>query len=327
MTMTNNGYPVLEERPLGRPNRRWLARARDISELPVQLPGTVLVFEVGSGYLAFTERRHLAGREELVVNAVSVSLVDARSRTVTAQLIIPSNNVADDFVVLADFRCCVEEPEAVAAAGLRDLSESLRHYLRQDPSLGQIAVRRSVEQINDVRRDVAARIDAYYRLRAPHIAGMSIDLLGVRVVTPKDLVHHKKKMRNEHWRQEHVELEHEGEDRIASRMRSYFEDGPTAVAGLAAARGELDLEKATDREYAALQDKRQDLIKLWESLPEAYRDTVAVDAQRIVDSVFDQILDPGRPARIEGGQPDRSLDAGYGTDGAPGGDEHDDRRG
>jgi hypothetical protein len=293
----NSPYPVIEEKPLARANRRWLARARELAELPVQRPGTVLVFEVGSGYLAFTERRHLVGREELVVNAISVSLVDVRRRSLTVQLSVPSSDPADEFIILVDFNCEVVEPEAVAAAGLRDLPGVLRHYLRQDAALSQLASTRSVEQINEVRLDVSARIEAYYRLRAPRIPGMSVELLNMRVVTPRDLAEHDRKMRDERWRQRHEGLEHEGEDRYATRMRRYFEGGATAVAGLAAARGELDLNQATQREYEAMQSKRQELIKLWESLPEAYQDTVAVDAQRIVDSVFDQILGPTTPTR------------------------------
>jgi hypothetical protein len=314
--MPNNNsdisYPVMEERILARAGRRMLARTRDLSELPTQRPGSVLVFEVGSGYIAFTERRHLAGREELVVNAVSVSVVDVRPRTVTVQLAIPSSNPADDFIVLADFGCRVDEPEAVVAAGLRDVSATLRQYLRQDTSLNQLAARRSVEQINEVRMEVAARIEAYYRLRAPRIAGMSVGLLDVRVVTPKDLATHERKMRDTRWQQRHEALEHRGEDRNAERMRGYFEGGATSVAGLAAARGELNLSQATEREYAALQSKREDLIKLWESLPEAYRDTVAVDAQRIVDSVFDQILSTG--GNRKGIESRRSIDPGASSD-------------
>lgn len=313
--MSNNNqakinYPIVEERTLARANRRWLARARDLSELPALRPGSVLVFEVGSGYVAFTERRHLVGREELVVDAVAVSLVDVRPRTVTVQQAIPSGNPADDFIVLVDFGCRVHDPEDVVAAGLHDMSATLRHYLRQDASLGRLGARRSIEQINEVRVEVSARVEAYYRLRAPRIPGMWVELLDTRVVTPKDLAVHERRMRDERWRQRHEVLEHEGEDRNADRFRRYFDGGPTSLASIAAARGELDLGQATEHAYAALRSKREDLIKLWESLPEAYRDTVAVDAQRIVDSVFDQILDSG----ADGADAPRALDPGTAPD-------------
>jgi hypothetical protein len=302
-------YPVLEERPLARAGRRVISRSRDLTELPKQQPGTVLVFEVGSGYLAFTERRHLAGREDLVVNAVSVSLVDVRPQTLTVQLNLPSSDPSDEFIVLVDFYCAVVEPEQVAAAGLRDLTGTLRHYLRQDPALVQLATTRSIRQINDVRLEITSRIEAYYRLRAPRIVGMKVELLNMRVVTPRDLADHVRRMRDERWRQDHEGLVHDGEDRNAGRMREYFEGGATAVAGLAAARGELDLNQATQREYEVMQNKRHELIELWKSLPEAYQDTVAVDAQRIVDSVFDQILgsSPTSQQLADGAQQNRPM--------------------
>jgi hypothetical protein len=317
--MTQNPpYPVLEERRLARAGRRVFSRTRDLSELPAQQPGTVLVFEVGSGYLAFTERRHLAGREDLVINAVAVSLIDVRPQTITVQMNLPSLDPADEFVVLVDFHCQVVDAEQVAAAGLHDLAGTLRHYLRQDPALIQLSTARSIEQINRVRGEITARIEAYYRLRAPRVAGMSIELLTMRVVTPRDLANHDRRMRDERWRQDHEGLVHHGEDQNISRMRGYFEGGPAAVAGLAAARGELDLNQATQREYDAMHGKRQELIELWKSLPEAYQDTVAVDAQRIVDSVFDQILgspaprqqltDDGRPAPRMVGNGEKSDD-------------------
>ena len=64
-----------------------------------------------------------------------------------------------------------------------------------------------------------------------------------------------------------------------------------------------------------MQSKRQELIKLWESLPEAYQDTVAVDAQRIVDSVFDQILGPAASSPQVESAHGRTRTVGPGEDG------------
>ena len=180
-------YPVVDERALDPATRRWLGRSRDLSELPRHLPGTVPVFEVHNGYVAFQERRHLGRREELVISAISVSTVDMRPKTVTVQLQVPSCSAADEFVLLVDFWCQVEDPERVAEAGLRDMTEPLRQYLRRDVSLTQIGVRYSVEDINVVRNELLSRVDAYTRLRAPHVDGMSVALGAVLVVTPKDL--------------------------------------------------------------------------------------------------------------------------------------------
>lgn len=291
-TMGTTLYPVIREQALDRAERRRLMRSRDMTSLPKAGPGEVLVFEVDSGYVAHTERRHLAGREDVVVNAVSVSVVDVRPRILTVSLTIPSRSAADDFTVLVDFACQVRDAERVAELGLTDLVNPLRAYLRHDAALLQLASRQVVEQIKEVREDVAARITAYAKLRAPHVDGMSVELSGVRVLTPKDLAQHEKNMRDEHWRQQRQSLEGTGEDRNAERLRKYFEQGPAAVASLAAHRGELDLARATDREYEQLAAKRADLIKLFDSLPEGLRDTIAIDGERIINSVFDEILGP-----------------------------------
>jgi hypothetical protein len=245
-----------------------LSRARYLTELSEQLPGIVLVFEVGSGFVAFTERRHLADRKDLVAKAVSVSLVDVRPHTVDVTLNLPSQDPAEEFGVLVDFHCQVTEPGQVAATGLRDLTSTLRHYLRQNPALIQLTATRSIEQINQVRLEITSQIEAFYRLRAPRVPGMSIELLNIRVVMPSNLADHDRRMRDERWRQDHEGLAYDdGEDWNASRMRGNFEAGATTV-----------------------DDKRHELIELWKSLPEAYQDTVAVDAQSIVDSMFHQGL-------------------------------------
>jgi hypothetical protein len=287
-------YPVLREQALDRAQRRMLQRSRDMKELPSVEPGTVMVFEIDSGYVAYTDRRHLVGREDIVVNAVSISVVDVRPRTLTVPLTIPSRSAADDFTVLVDFDCRVEDPERVAELGLTDLTTPLRAYLRQDAALGQLAASRSIEQIAIVRDDVAARISAYAALRRPHVEGVAVSVSGIRVLTPKDLAQHERDMRDESWRQQRQSLQNRGEDRNADRLRGYFEQGPAAVAGLATSRGELNLQQATDREYETLAAKRADLIRLFDSLPEGLRDTIAIDGERIINSVFDEILGPAK---------------------------------
>jgi hypothetical protein len=198
---TTDRYPVVDERPLDPAVRGWLGRSRDLRDLPRHIPGTIPVFEINDGYVAFHERRHFGKREELVVNAISVSTVDVRPRTVTVQLPVPSRSAADDFTLLVDFRCEVRDPVRVTADGLTDVTVPLRHYLRRDVSLTQLGTQHSVEEINVVRDKLKARVDAYSRLRAPHVEGMSVELAGVRVLTPKALAVHERDMRDERWKQ------------------------------------------------------------------------------------------------------------------------------
>jgi hypothetical protein len=305
--METRRYPVIQEQRLERAQRRLLGRQRPDAELPRAEPGTVLVFENESGYVAYTERRHLTGREDLVVNAVSVSVVDVRPRAVSVRLAIPSRSAADEFTVQVDFSCCVEDPEAVVAAGWTDLAAPLHTYLSQDTALRQLGAGRRIEEINDVREDVDARVHAYCTLRAPRLQGMSIRLAGVTVLTPDDLSKHARSIRDTEWQHVQQGLVHDFEDRDAARLQGYFERGATAVAGLAVSRGQLNLAEAADREYQQLERKRADLLRLFDSLPEAYRDTVAIDADRIINSVFDEILGPNPAAPGNGS---RSIEAG-----------------
>jgi hypothetical protein len=303
-------YPVVNEQRLDRAQRRLLGRHRTETEFPRTEPGTVLVFEVESGHVAYTERRHLTGREDLVVNAVAVSVIDIRPRVVEVRLNIPSCSAANEFTVLAEFNCRVEDVEEVAAAGWTDLAEPLRTYLSQDTALRQLGAGRRIEDINEVREDVDARVRAYCTLRAPRLQGMAIKLAGVTVLTPDGLRKHASAMQDTEWLGVQKGLEHRIEDEDAKRLQDYFNRGATAVAGLAASRGQLNLAEAADREYQRMERKRADLLQLFNSLPEAYRDTVAIDADRIINSVFDEIIGPNpaaladSPARdsIEGGE-------------------------
>lgn len=303
MATTPSPFPVTDERPLTPAVRSWLGRSRDLSDLPQHQPGTIPVFEVRDGHVAFSERRHLGKREDLVVNAISVSLVDMRPRTITVHVAVPSRSAADEFTLLVDFRCQVREPEVVAAAGLCDLGEPLRQYLRRDVGLTQLGVKYTVADINIVRDELSRRVDAYYRLRAPHIEGMVIGLAGVRVPNPRDFSNHERGKRDVVWAQDTEAIRHAGEDRNADRLLRYFEGGPDALAALAAARGELDLNGAVDRGYRAAEQKRQQAIEFLKSMPEEEWHTIAVDSQRIVGALTDELFGPqaSRDALTDGG--------------------------
>jgi len=304
MATTSAPYPVVDERPLDPATRGWLGRSRALHDLPRHQPGTIPVFEVDTGYVAFHERRHLGRREDIVVNAISVSTVDMRPRTVTVQVPVPSRSAADEFVLLVDFRCQVRDAEVVAAAGTRDMVEPLRQYLRRDVTLTQLGGRYTIEDINVVRDELASRVDAYTRLRAPHVDGMAIALGGVRVATPKDLATHERTLRDERWRQSKAGLESSWEDHTAQRLREYVDGGPDSLSALAAARGELDLNAAVERGYRTAEEKRHQLIEILKSMPAEEWHTIAVDSQRIVGSLVDELTGTraDRPELANGGE-------------------------
>ncbi|MFD8499448.1 hypothetical protein [Amycolatopsis sp. NPDC059657] len=295
---------MVTEHSLARASRKFLVRTREIEELPQLAPGTVLVFEVDSGYVAFNERRHLAGREDVVVNAVSVSLVDVRDRLVRVPFAVPSSSPADDFTVLVDFQCRVVRPESVAEQGLSNLVGLLRTYLRQNSALAPTTGSFSVEDIAQVRKEVPALIEAYCRMRSPQIDGMRIELAGVLVRTPADLANHERDMRDLDWKHRKENREYEAEDRNAARLEGYFHRGPEAVAGLAVANHQLNLGEATEREYEMQAQKRAEIIKIIQALPEGALDTVAVNGERLIEHALDGLLSPKRGT---GALPPRDL--------------------
>ena len=290
--MNQKAYPVVSETPWGPARRKLLGKSRESGELPTLEPGTVLVFDTPTGLLAMQERRHLGGREDIVVNSVAVSVVDVRPRSITVPVRVPSSSPADDFTILVEFRCTVDAPEVVAATGCRDVIPLLRSQLLVDRELGNVGIAYPVAQINQVRDVANRRVRAACELRPPRLEGMTVRLVGVQVTSPKDLVDYARKMRDEQWDQDLNSLRGAGEDNEAARLKKVFEDGPAAVAAMALKRGELNLEEATQREYADARAKREQLINLFNSLPEAYRDTMAIDADRIINSVFDGLLGP-----------------------------------
>lgn len=294
--MTVPHYPVISEHALGRAPRKFLSRVRDLSELPASAPGTVLVFETATGHHAATERRHLTGGEDVVVDAVAVALVDVRERLIPVRLALPSASPADEFTVTVDFSCRVTRADVVAAAGRRDVSRSLEIFLGRDQALSRMGAGRSIEQIGLVRAEVTARIATFCKLRAPEIPGMEITLAEVRVQTPADLAAHEREKRDVVWSEAVGDLRARAEDRDASRLADYFDRGPAAVAGLAVSRGELNLAEATEREYSLAEAKRNDMIKLLQSLPEGAFDTTTIDADRLLNEVLDMVGKSGRPA-------------------------------
>ncbi|EWC62545.1 hypothetical protein UO65_2135 [Actinokineospora spheciospongiae] len=290
---------------------------RDLSELPTPTPGTVLVFETATGHHAATERRHLTGGEDVVVDAVAVALVDIRERLVPVRLALPSASPADEFTVTVDFRCRVTRADVVAAAGHHDVTRSLEIFLKRDTALSRMGAGSTIDQIGRVRAEVTARIDAFCKLRAPEIPGMEVTLAEVHVQTPADLAAHEKEKRDVVWSGAVDDLRAAAEDRDAARLEDYFRRGPAAVAGLGVSRGEINLAEAAEREYSLAEARRNEMIKLLQSLPEGAFDTTTIDVDRIFNEVLNVVGASDKPAigapelpRLDGVVPRAGVERG-----------------
>src|SRR4051794_38098392 len=97
--MSGRAYPIVEELTLAPPRRTIFGSRRDVAELPQQRPGTVLVFATPGGHEVLSGARHFNGREDVIIDAVAVSVIDTRERIVTIPVELPSGTVADSFHV------------------------------------------------------------------------------------------------------------------------------------------------------------------------------------------------------------------------------------
>lgn len=298
-------FPIVHEQPLARTRSKLMLFARrDLSELPAQTPGTVLVFEVGGRYEVFHDRRHLTGREDAVVEAVTVSVVDVRERFVAVDLQIPSASPADDFRLRVTFCCKVTDPETVVRHGLSGLAQVLRDYLKRDKRLEGLGIQHQVDELNEVRGLVLAQVKAYCTVRPVRIDGMTVRLSTVEVSKPTGLVEHAVRLRDETWRQTYERLRRSYEDEEARRMADVLRSGAEAVEGLAMARGDITAGQAADRSYEQQELKDQRLHALVEMLhKDGHLDRLgAFDPDVLVQALADRVLPrqydrPGLAAR------------------------------
>lgn len=288
-------YPVLEERSLGRPDRGWLrGERRRIEELPQLQPGCVYVFGSNGHYEQSSASTHLTGREQELIGATSVSVVDIRPRQVTTHLMVPSATPANDFVVKVNFGCEVETATEVARQNLTDLRAELQAQLKQDPNLLEFQHSFYPDEIDEVRRQVVAYMLAAYRQRPPRIRGMRIWLHDVEVQTPRELRHHAARIRDKNWRiaEDHIDRRAErhwvdhNEDLLSSRDR--------AMAA-AVARGDMDAARVAEMRHEEDQRRAELLHEQYTQLVQSGAiNRMPVEQLSLAEAAIAQLL--GRPA-------------------------------
>lgn len=305
--MNETSYPVLSEQRLDRVRPRFLLFARrELAELPQQEPGTVLVFEVNGRFAVYEDRRHLSGREETVVDAVAVSLVDVRERLVPVRLRLPSRRASDEFEVVAMFRCRVTDAQAVIRSGLLDITVPLCEHLRRDSRLKHLATQYPVDDINEARDALSAQLQAYCTLHPPRLAGMDVTLSTVDVATPTALVDQAKRLRDEEWRHMYERLRRSFEEEDAHRLTDLLRGGPEGIEALAISRGDITAGQAADRAYAGQDEKQRRLLEILGVLQkDGHLDRLRVDADVLVDAFTDSIA-PRRADRQLPERPERS---------------------
>jgi hypothetical protein len=294
-TQDEQPFPVIEEQALPHVPGRFFVR-RDLNLLPQVHPGTMLVFKHGSRYEAFSDAEHLTGREEPVVDATEVSLVDLRSRVFTLYLPLPSASPADDFTVKVSFRARVTDAERVAAEGPANMTGLLASYLDKHAPLTRLGREHSVAQIADVRDLVSSHIEAYCDLNPIDMPGLEVKLDTVGVLTPRELRAHDQRMRDERWNQELEDLQAEGLGRKADWHKQFVDKGSSALTALGLARGETTANEAIGNAREDEHRMRDQIADVFRSLhKEGQFDLVDFDASQMAHIFLEKLTGQSIP--------------------------------
>ncbi|MFD0528502.1 DUF4407 domain-containing protein [Kitasatospora arboriphila] len=145
-----------------------------------------------------------------------------------------------------------------------------------------------------------ARVEAYCQLLPYEDApGLSVTFRLAEVDTPTDLRTQAVAVRNETWEQQIAALRSRGEDAEIGRMTSLVRQGPDALTALGLVRGEYGLGEAIRASREDEATARDHIMQALQILNEN-KQLDFVDAQRLVDSLVDQITRPvGGPSAAD----------------------------
>ena len=187
-----DSYPLVVTREFGRPQTRGglfrprLERSDD--DLPALAPFHVRVFRIGDAYQE--ENNQVGLRDDILVNASSVTVVDKRARVpVVAEVPIPSGEIGD-FTVRVKFLCTVHDAAAVVRDGVTDVKALLEGYVQGVPGLDEEGEGLPTSEAATVRKGVIARLQTYLEMRPPALSGFEIAIASVEVLSPEDMAEH-----------------------------------------------------------------------------------------------------------------------------------------
>jgi hypothetical protein len=186
--MDQQTYPVIDERVLAPITpKKFFSRAsrRSDGEIPVPMTGQCLVYRVNGQYTL--DSFGLTLDSPTVVEATHVSVVDtADGVEVLAEVSLPSMD-GSFFTARVTFLCTVEDPVEVVRSGGLSAANALSGYLRGDQRIFEIGLDFAIDDINEVRRKLSARVRAYVTLSPPDIKGVRTSLASVEVNTPNEV--------------------------------------------------------------------------------------------------------------------------------------------
>lgn len=303
-------YPVITEKSLPPvPRRLFLSARRNAGDLPTVPPGGVYVFKVNGQQRLYGDR-HVDLGDDMVVDAVAVSVVQRRASMITCELSIPSSSAADDFAIAVTFRCQVLAPEVVAESGLMDLSAVLGNHLAQDRDLKSLGQDHRIDDINEVRRRVDAQITAYCMLVPPTVPGMAIELSSVLVHPSADLREQRRRVRNKEWEHEVGRIDVAWENSEIARYAQIISSGPAHAEALGVVRHEVNVGQVAERMRDDERERRRQLGETLQMMVErGYFDRMPIDPMRLLDEVAGRSMGMGETPQAGIGGPTIPLGA------------------
>ncbi|MET8083529.1 hypothetical protein [Micromonospora sp. NPDC005237] len=304
-------YPVLTEKSLPPvPRRLFLPAKRNAGDLPPVPPGGVYVFKVNGRQRLYGDR-HVDLGDDVVVDAVAVSIVQRRASMIKCEFSIPSVSAADDFTIAVTFRCQVLAPEVVAESGLMDLSAVLANHLAQDRDLKSLGQGHRIDDINEVRRLVDAQVTAYCMLVPPTVRGMAIELSSVLVHPSADLRNQRRRVRDKEWEHEVGRIDVAWENSEVNRYADLLAAGPAHAEALGVVRNEVNVGQVAERMREDDRERRRQLGETLQMMVErGYFDRMPVDPMRLLDEVAGRRMGGSEIPRAVDGGPTIPLGAG-----------------
>ncbi|MHA6627851.1 hypothetical protein ACU61A_20635 [Pseudonocardia sichuanensis] len=285
--MNTDRFPVVDERPLLHPERRWLrGRWRDPAQLPVLPPGCVYVFTVDGRPETSQSAARLTGREPLLTDATSVSIVNLRERVITTTAFLPSTDAAVDFVVRVAFSCQVVDAAVVAQYGATDLPEGIATWLRHDSHLAGMRHQFDIEDVQSVRDRASVELASTYREDPPRAPGMRITFAGVDVLTPRELRRHKAELRNTLWSMIEEEHRHGAELKRVEHTKKLLST-PEMAEITAVVRQDSTAAQAAQRQFDARDaqtDRLIEQVREWVKADGSKR--APLDRRQIAEELF-----------------------------------------
>ena len=174
-------YPVAKQVSFTNRSLAWLSRRRLESALP-ELRGTdVLVFRVDGGHVldpGGPEGARLLRRTD------HVSVVDRTKNRPVQVPVLLRPAAPSSFSVLVTFTCSVTDAVAVVREGIEDARQHLHDHLCSHRPLLALGDCRNAHEVDEVRRDAAARVQAFLAVRPADLPGLTVTLTRVDVEPP-----------------------------------------------------------------------------------------------------------------------------------------------